>query len=993
MQKILCDVKSVDGDSDIVSCFANQIVSLCQRLMQVSSKLKLNIKHTRATHTAETRKNDNSDSESEDTSNSSRATTPQHIYAEIGHTVTTGEDTYLTPRKTDGTNSLFSINGTQNQNTGVVNGPTIPRLTGVNLFSSDSDSPEDKARVCASESRSRSPRRKVPILRRMRTNSLSYENFRCPGATSLTSHDNRSVQSDGKARQRSSSQPSLPSVPFSGDIPQLQFLERFIQRIPNKARTDQSYVQESNTEHDRWRTNCHAVNDPCTSSLNYNEGSMRVVLHQDEISRATLHPHFVEKDSSQLSHMCRYKGRINSHQVNNLVHENGAQSLNTNQVLRENVSSSQSPSTQNELRQWSNLSPSSSRSVQKRILPALPKSRDNPTDEAYSEHSAHTLRNRHTITPSLDPRREVNACNSKPPFPSGIHIRSLERDRSFFTWLKRQDMLRMERENEDLDEDELQFKESVRTAKADIIDKLKRLPFTDTENEGLQSEKVPSYRDFENKIDARSSPCAIKLDNNYVNSTSDNHSNVQTNFIQRDNRTVKSNNTCLKTLRVSPFIQNNLKNSELNLPLHSNNERQFDMNSITSSSSDANSIVASNIKKFESEIFKNKSSANSLDKRSRRTSSSTGQKLGSRFRSSSEPRAHSARTSVLSKRKPDVPTQPRPHQPNKEYCSRNNSATSMKQRMVQESLNSRHLLRKSSTENDLHHLVTTESSSSIREWSLRRSTSFTRKQSEQKPVLAYKYMFAFSFSVPERMKRCHVSAIAVLDNDNVVVLDERNFYLHLFDETLNQVFERKLYDIPRGCERVNNNNVIVALPYKRTLHHYSIIHKSINLEKETSLNCNAWILDIAFSNDCLNILCKGGHVHRMTQDGIEVSCVSIGMNGRLFCHPSRKRLYILGEGRLSKFDMEGKLITSHSDIDAHSILFLENQTYIADREKHRIVPLTDVIDVQELTADKIEYPSATCTSITSDKLFVSQYEECLDDATTRTIRVYELSKH
>ena len=972
VQKVLSDVASPDGDIDVSGLFASQIVSLCQRLMQVSGKLKT-ARQTPA-YTIDTKIDGKSDSDSEDASSSSRATTPHHIYAEIK----TLDDAYLTPKKWNSAD-LLVVNGKGNHMFTATNEVTAPSLKGVQLFSSDSDSPEDRTNTLARKSRGRSPRRKIISFHRKRTSSLSHENTLIGAHKSKSTHEFASLDNKDRPRYRSTSQPILQSRTLSQDVLNTQTFDSLFHPRVNSQWTDKTCTQRLEHSQRHIEQSCFNSNHNL-DDLNFHEeipqSSARSTSQQNNFTRSNR----VVQDGD-------YKPRMDNSETN---HES-----NKGKIVKPEqpgyLPQSLSPTKPLELRHWSNVSPLSARSAQKRVLPSLPRSCDTHRDIVQSEDRSRGLSNRHTITPKMERNRSDVQHSSKPPSRSGELSSSKYRDnqQSFFTWLKGQDGNVKKPDSDMLDEDELKFRESVRTAKADIIDKLKRKPYTNTsgENEILQSDQVPSYKDFENKIDARSSPCAVQMGNLYANSISEIRWGGRSNIMHHDTRTDNSNAGSLKTQRVAPFMHS-YQNSETT---YRSTIRHADTNSVTSSTTDADSIVASNIKKFESEIWKSKDSR-STNSRSRRALSAKGQTYGSRYRSSSEPRVQTAPVSVLPRRKHEFSKMPKEHQPRNEYKRRTSNGD--QNQMPLESLHSQCHMRKSSTENDLHSLVKTQSSSSIRQWSLRRSNSFMSKHIERKStnIPVYKYMHTISFSLPERMKRCHISAMAVLENDFVVILDERNFYLHLFDVTFQHVFERKLYDIPRGCEHVSSNDVFVALPYKRTLHHYSIVNASINLVKEISLNCNAWILDISFANNYLNVLCKGGHVHRMQPDGTEVNCISVCTIGRLFCQPSRKRMYVLGEGRLSKFDMEGNPITSHPDIDAHSILFLENQTYVADRQKHRIVPLTDGIDVQELTADKIEYPSASCTSINGDKLLVSQYEECLDDATTRNIRVYQSTK-
>ena len=564
------------------------------------------------------------------------------------------------------------------------------------------------------------------------------------------------------------------------------------------------------------------------------------------------------------------------------------------------------------------------RSTPKRLLPATPKVTEDAPDGSLPLH-----RNYQTVIKSQHKAGSVQH--------NGSDVTS---------------------ETVSLDSDELEFRNSVRTANKEIIEKLKR-----RFNSGSSYLSDCSHDDM-----------------------SDSHASTDFNTEHRE-----WNNTIPRTSRPMHSADNQL---------HATHQPQGIFRGKLIQVCDVlpprplhrqDSIVSSNIKKFENNIWQTELSDFKAKGRK-------GHKYnaGIRFRSTSEPR-----TSVANLR--NQQNIDRTRITNNALKPRNESGystlTESEKDKSQDSANESHnsMLLKSCTENDLNELVEQKSTKLIRrQWSQRRSSSLnarvptsTQKVYKQGPV----FELSTTFTVPDHVTRCHAAAMAVLDTGHIVVLDERHFYIHLFESgTFNHLQELKLYDIPRSCQKIASCQIAIALPYKKVVSVYDIDRNQIKLADTISIQCNEWILDISVAAGCIHALCKTGHIHIVSKTGSELKCLPVGMSGRLFVEPSGKRLYITGGRKVHKFDMDGKLLSTKCDIDTYSMLYLDNRVYVADRLKQRIRPLTDVLDIQDLTESKLEYPSAMCISATGNTLFVSQYDESIDIVNARTVSVFKLKE-
>lgn len=302
-------------------------------------------------------------------------------------------------------------------------------------------------------------------------------------------------------------------------------------------------------------------------------------------------------------------------------------------------------------------------------------------------------------------------------------------------------------------------------------------------------------------------------------------------------------------------------------------------------------------------------------------------------------------------------------------------------------------LTKSYTEHDLLNLVSSQSCSSIRkQWTKRRSSSMAPRINYMKPSQGPTYEYWMSFSIPDIPSRCFVSAIIILDNRSIVLLDEMNSCLHLFDQAFKHTDQYRILDLPRGCVKVTGQTVAVAFPYKKCICTYCIQIGAILFKCETSVPCSEWIVDIGFARSVFYVLCKRGDIHILTETGSETNRVSIGMNGLLFIPTTEKRLYVMEKSKISKFSIDGTCMSSKADTEAHSMIIIDNRIYVADRQRHKLVPLSESTDVLNLTEDRIEYPLAICSTSIGDILLVSQFEESMDAVLTRTIKVLKLKR-
>ncbi|XP_052766248.1 uncharacterized protein LOC128207400 [Mya arenaria] len=587
------------------------------------------------------------------------------------------------------------------------------------------------------------------------------------------------------------------------------------------------------------------------------------------------------------------------------------------------------------------------RSTPKRLLPAIPKPpAEDVFDAAQTRHEegGTTANYFRTKTNNFQTADDISLTNQR-----HSERREESSDRG-----------------ESVDREEMEFRKTVRNARQEIIDRIKN-------RFHAGGKYISDNSSDERRDDSKTVGAHVNTNAKQKQSEFQSMQNWHSKEMDASGSDTSSVN------KASGIYKSKLIHLGDTLPSTSNNSKE--------------SIVSSTIKKFETDIWK---AELTYFKNARKSKKLRASKTLPHFRSASEPRrsisslhSRSDFTEIKS------PFKNNALKPKNEsgYSTLNESDKDKFDDSANESLNNSLLLR-SCTENDLNDLVEKECPSSIRrQWSKRRSSSLNARvpRATQAPIKqGHVYEKETSFYIPDHVTRCHAAAINVLDSGNIIILDERHFYIHLFSGDYSHIQELKLYDIPRGCERIDGNKVAIALPYKKRVSIYAEENKHVKFRKDLAIPCQEWILDISFAKGLIYALCKGGHVHVTNEQGNDLNCLSIGMSGRLNVEPLGKSFYIISGRKITKFDINGKSISTKPDIDAYSMLFLENRVYVADRMKHRIRALTNVPDVQDLTEDKIEYPSAICTSKNGNRLYVSQYDESIDVTFARTITVYKL---
>jgi hypothetical protein len=532
-------------------------------------------------------------------------------------------------------------------------------------------------------------------------------------------------------------------------------------------------------------------------------------------------------------------------------------------------------------------------------------------------------------------------------------------------------------EDDYIDVDEIKFRETIRSARREIMNTLKSKYRNDKDlvsNEKDSTETKSKNNASTDDYSRNRFPC--KADQNSPSSVE--NSGVSSKFKGKDKRGghIPAQNCENSGLYKSKLVYTyETEKRKLNNFLRTDFE-----------TADKSSIVTSAIEKFEKA---SKSDLNCTSERRHRPVVKYG--FGGKYRSASEPRAvvsqlkHRSTSEMPIYAKSSKALQARTcyqsHSSNKDESSESNN--------VGESLN----LAKSCTENDLLNLVTSETSSSIRrQWSKRRSSSLTSRVDDVNKSSTPVYQYWGSFSIPEKA-RCFISAIVVLDDRSVILLDQLHGCIHYFDRLFRHKDQYKLLEKPKSCIKIDSFTVAVAFPYKKCVSMFSVKMDAILTEKDISVPCLEWIVDIAFSKPMMYVLCKAGEIHIISEDGSELKCLRVDLNGRLFIPPSGKRFFILGEGRVSKFDANGMFISSEADIDAHSMIFLENMIYVADRQKHKLLPLSGPVDKHNLIDIRIKFPTAIGSSINGDIVLVSQFEDSMDQSLTRSVTVFKLHKN
>ena len=309
-----------------------------------------------------------------------------------------------------------------------------------------------------------------------------------------------------------------------------------------------------------------------------------------------------------------------------------------------------------------------------------------------------------------------------------------------------------------------------------------------------------------------------------------------------------------------------------------------------------------------------------------------------------------------------------------------------------DTLGFRHL---GSVESDLDKLCN-ESKRSIRqEWSQRRSQSLqSTPKTPEKTTKGPSFEYHSSFSIPghDKSERCHISSIVTMPDGQIVVLDQRHRHLYTFDRHHTFRAQCSISEFPGGMVTLAEDKIAIAYPYKSKSGVYCIeTEGDIHFQRDIVSPCSQWVNGIGFAKGHLYLLCKGGDVHVITTENTEVRTISVGMNGKILVHPNGRRFYIIGEGRITKFDAEGTMLSSTEHVGAYSLILLNDNLYAIDRQKHMITSVRfGLSEEHDLIGRAVEYPSAVSASATGEQLLVSQFEEGIDILKTRTIHVYKL---
>lgn len=951
-QKTLQDFTISNTVFGIATLVADQITLLCQQLMQIP--LKLEKDEVEYEH-IEVKQGEKSDSESD---GSSRVNTPvNHIYSEIDVNQSRNS-TYITPRR-----STCYLSEDSNKNKESFNEESsVPRLNSVVLFSSDSE-----------EEYGFGTKMKIHSSKRSKSASSGSRQSR-PGKKAYT---NKSKSPDYEILDKPTRKDLFRGSESTRISPRLQ--KSPVPTSPSPKLYDE-YEKPLKREHE-------SLSEPIKEYMKQMSPVLKKNIKTDETGSKTF-----ARDISDIS----AKSKDNS--------------LNVFSVSKVKNDSS----------------PLAERVAHKRLLPATPRP-EQKTDTTLDDtrqrlHSTYFHPKFHLGTDHADiilPEDTVDsvclstANTTTELFNAAQHLLDVEKisckpsdpnsDNECYKTKTESSSDKISpheisQDNDYIDIDEIKFRETVRSARREIIDKLKS-KYTQSCNSlavanvsekdycSKNNKKYQEQRTGQNKC--------LSTNHDYSNSRNPGVNDINSPVANYTNKVTEITNDISSKTQIKKVKTDTLedaKNENVGL-FRSKLIYTYDMEHYWDNTSQgqkqadcSNSLVASKIKLFEKEEAASENSYHKTKKHKHIVKYG----VGARHRSISEPRT--AVSSLIPQtqiypsylKQPNKALQPR-------YRSQNQDRFEIEQE--ENDNNESRKLTRSCTESDLQKLVGNESSSSIRrEWSKRRSSSMTPKITGTRNNLGPTYEHWITFQIPKQTSRCFVSAIVVLNDMSVILLDERHCFLHLFDRLFKFKDQYRLLDVPKGCVKVKPEIVAVAFPYKKCICTYCIEMNAILSGSEISVPCREWIVGIEFSKNLFYILCKAGEIHIMKDSGFEYHRISVGMTGSLFIPPTTKYINILGEGRVSKFDINGIFISSKTGIDAHSMIYIENRIYVADRQRHKLVPLSGFSDVQNLIDMKIEYPSAMGTSLNGDILLVSQFEEAMDMALTRSIEVFRLKR-
>ena len=252
-----------------------------------------------------------------------------------------------------------------------------------------------------------------------------------------------------------------------------------------------------------------------------------------------------------------------------------------------------------------------------------------------------------------------------------------------------------------------------------------------------------------------------------------------------------------------------------------------------------------------------------------------------------------------------------------------------------------------------------------------------------------------------RSKRL-ISGITCLGDGRVVLVDQEQYTVQMYDNAYRFLYEVKLDSRPFDAVALSDNKIAVSLQTERILKFFLVMDGALTPVADLGVPCDLVVYGFCRGGGNYFICC-GDEIVILSDQGRLVGRIKNDINGEgLFSRAEYittdrhgNTIYVsdVGNSKVMALQLDGQVLweITSPGFQPAGIKLVENYIYVSDKGQHRIMLLnTEGQVLRQSLIGRIENPCALCLNMARGLMFVTQMRYDAIVNSPRPIQVFQL---
>ena len=247
-----------------------------------------------------------------------------------------------------------------------------------------------------------------------------------------------------------------------------------------------------------------------------------------------------------------------------------------------------------------------------------------------------------------------------------------------------------------------------------------------------------------------------------------------------------------------------------------------------------------------------------------------------------------------------------------------------------------------------------------------------------------------------------VSGIACLGDGRVILVDQEQYTVQMYDNCYRFLYEIKLDSRPFDVLALSDNKIAVSLQTERVLKFFLVMDGALTPVADLGVPCD--LVCYGFCRGGGNyFICCGDEIVVLSDQGRLVGRIRVDISGHeLFSRAeyistdrNGSAVYVsdVGDAKVVAVQLDGRKQWElcFPGFQPSGITTVENYIYISDKGQHRVLLVnTDGQVLKQNVLGRIENPCAICLNISRNLMFITQLRYDAIVNSPRPIQVFQL---